>query len=158
MNASLKGVRTDASDPGSKAPAGRSLLVRYGVAAGAVVLAVAGQAAFTPLWGPTFLPFVFFYPAIVFAAWYGRFGPALLSIVLSALAADWFFMETQYSLALRHPSEVVALVSFGAAGFYVASAIEAMHRAKERALAELDERKRAEPCLDADLGQQSDRL
>ena len=66
---------------------------RYGVAAGAVVLAVAGRAAFTPLWGPTFLPFVFFYPAIVFAAWYGRFGPALLSIVLSALAADWFFME-----------------------------------------------------------------
>ena len=147
MNASLKGARTDASDPGSKAPAGRRLLARYGVAAGAVVLAVAGRAAFTPLWGPAFLPFVFFYPAIVFAAWYGRFGPALLSIVLSALAADWFFMETQYSLALRHPSEVVALVSFVAAGFYVASAIEAMHRAKERALAELDERKRAEESL-----------
>ena len=67
---------------------------------------------------------------------------------------------------------MVALVSFVAAGFFVASAIEAMHQANERALAELDERKRAEESLRQneesfrtadyasmlDLGQQSDRL
>jgi PAS domain S-box-containing protein len=147
MNTFLKGARTDASASGSKAPASRPLLARYGVAAGAVMLAVAVRAAFSPLWGPTLLPFVFFYPAIVFAAWYGRFRPALLSIVLSALAADWFFMEPLYSLALRHPGEVMALVSFVAVGLCITSAIEAMHRAKEHALAELDERKRAEASL-----------
>src|SRR2546423_3274463 len=68
---------------------GRSAFVRYGIAVGAVVLAWAARAALTPLWGPTELPFIVFYPAVVLAAWYGRRGPALLAIVLTTLAADW---------------------------------------------------------------------
>ncbi|HEX2491388.1 MAG TPA: PAS domain S-box protein [Blastocatellia bacterium] len=147
MNASLKGSCTDASTPGSKLSAGSQLLARYGVAAGGVVLAVAVRAAFTPLWWRTFLPFVFFYPAIVLAVYYGHFGTALPSIVLCALAEDWFFMEPRYNLLLRHPSEMVALVSFVAVSLCIASAIEEMRRAKARAVAELDERKRAEEEL-----------
>jgi len=52
----------------------------YGVAIAAVGLALGARELFTPLWGPSFVPFIFFFPAIALAAWYGRWGPALLAI------------------------------------------------------------------------------
>jgi K+-sensing histidine kinase KdpD len=89
----------------------KSTFARYAVAVLAVALGWAARAALTPLWGPTGIPFIFFYPAIVVTAWYGRRGPALLAIALSTLTADWFFIEPRNSLWLHHPSEAVALVA-----------------------------------------------
>jgi K+-sensing histidine kinase KdpD len=71
-------------------PVGRSAFARYAVAIGVAVFAWAMREGLTPLWGRTELPFIFFFPAIVFAAWYGRRGPALLAIVLSTLLAGGF--------------------------------------------------------------------
>jgi hypothetical protein len=71
-------------------PVVRSAFARYAVASGVAVFAWAAREALTPLWGRTELPFIFFFPAIVFAAWYGRRGPALLAIVLSTLLAGGF--------------------------------------------------------------------
>ena len=129
---------------------GKSTFARYGVAVVAVVLAWAARAALTQLWGPTAVPFIFFYPAIVVTAWYGRRSPALLAIALSALIADWFFIEPRYSFRLDQPSEAVALVAFVIVNLILVAAVELMHSARERLATELAQRLRAEAQLAAE--------
>lgn len=115
-----------------KVGAMRSRLARYAMAAGAVALAWAVREAFSPLWGPTRLPFIFFFPAVALAAWFGRVGPGVLAIILSALTADWFFIEPRHSLVIGAPSEAAAMLSFLVVAAGLAGAIEAMHRANAR--------------------------
>jgi PAS domain-containing protein len=61
------------------------------VAITSVVLGWLGREALTPGIGPTALPFIFFFPAVAIAAWFGGLGPRMLAVALSALAAHWFF-------------------------------------------------------------------
>lgn len=107
---------------------------RYIIAVGAVVLAWLLREAGTPLWGPTALPFIFFFPAIVLSAWYGRFRLALISVALSALLAEFFFLQPRFSLAITRPVDLLALTSFVVVAVSIALAIEYMHRANERAM------------------------
>ncbi len=100
--------------------------------------------------GPTAVPFIFFYPAIVVTAWYGRRSPALLAIALSALTADWFFIEPRHSFRLDQPSEAVALVAFVIVNLILVAAVELMHSARERLATELAQRLRAEAQLAAE--------
>ncbi|HEU4508875.1 MAG TPA: ATP-binding protein [Pyrinomonadaceae bacterium] len=106
----------------------RSGFLRYSAAVAAVLISVVLRMALTPLWGPTALPFVFFYPAIVFVAWLGRLRTAIFAIVLSAVAADYFFFDTVLSFPL---DEVIGLGSFTAVSFVIALAVERMHRAND---------------------------
>jgi PAS domain S-box-containing protein len=129
---------------------GESTFARYAVAVVAVFLAWSARTALTPLWGPTTPPFIFFYPAIVIAAWYGRRGPALLAVALSTLVADWFFIEPLHSFALAHLSEVVALTAFVIVDLILVGAIELMHGARERLATELALRLTAEAQLAAE--------
>ena len=41
------------------------------------------------------LPFGFFLPATMVAAWYGGFGPGLLAAFLGLLRGDYFFLPSQ---------------------------------------------------------------
>lgn len=100
--------------------------------------------------GPTAVPFIFFYPAIVVTAWYGRRSPALLAIASSALTADWFFIEPRHSFRLDQPSEAVALVAFVIVNLILVAAVELMHSARERLATELAQRLRAEAQLAAE--------
>ena len=131
-------------------PIGKSTFARYAVAVATVVLAWAARAALTPLWGPTGVPFIFFYPAIVVTAWYGRRGPALLAIVLSTLTANWFFVEPRHSFWLSRPSEVVALAAFVIVDLILVGAVELMHGARERLARELGQRLKTEAQLAAE--------
>ena len=105
----------------------RSKFARYAVALGLVILAVAARQALTPFWGAVELPFIFFYPAIVAAAWYARLGPALLAIALSTLAAAWF-----HSLTLQRPSYLIAFVSFVLVNVFLVGVIELLHRSRDQ--------------------------
>jgi PAS domain S-box-containing protein len=118
-------------------------IARYGLAVLLVVLSWAVREAFVPWWGHSFLPFVFFYPAIILTAWYGRMRPALLAIVLSTLLAAWS-IDLPSDSQISHPSVFAALISFAAVSLCIAVAIEAMHRANARALTELAQRRNAE--------------
>jgi len=129
---------------------GRSSLARYALALLAVILAWAAREAFVPLWGPTALPFIFFYPAIVLTAWYGRKGPALFAIALSTLAADWFFIEPRYTFWPRHSDEIVAIFAFVIVDLILVAAIELMHLAQERLSIELVRRRATESQLAAE--------
>ena len=49
------------------------------------------------------------YPATFLVAWYLGFGPAMLSIVVSFFAANYFFFEPYYSLALGSHADLIRL-------------------------------------------------
>src|SRR5580765_6193541 len=117
---------------------------RYVIAIGAVILAWLLREAFAPIWGPNALPFIFFFPAIVLAAWYGRLRLGLLSIGLSTVLANYSFVEPRHTLRVSNPAELLSLVSFVAVGLCIALAIESMHRANARALGAADESRRAD--------------
>ncbi len=120
------------------------MLARYVIAIGAVVLAWLLREVLTPIWGPNSLPFIFFFPAIVLAAWYSRLRLAILSIGLSTVLANYFFIEPRHALRIANPAELIGLISFVGASLIIAGAIESMHRANARAVQVADERRRAD--------------
>jgi len=119
-------------------------LSRYVIAVGVVLLAWLLREAGTPLWGPTALPFIFFFPAIVISAWYGRLRLALISIALSAFLAAYFFLQPRFTLAIEKSVDVLALISFVVVALCIALAIEYMHRANERAMRTADVQREAD--------------
>jgi PAS domain S-box-containing protein len=66
-------------------------VVAYLLAVGVVSAALLIRLAINPWLGPT-VPYLQFFPAILIASWYGGFGPGVLAAVLSALAADIWFL------------------------------------------------------------------
>ncbi len=131
---------------GRRPEPGPSPIARYAVAAGAVVVAWAVRTALVPWWDPTFLPFALFYPVVVLAAWYGRVGPAILAIVLSILAADWFFRPPLHSLLVEPglPRQAGVLLAFTAACISLTIGMELLHRVNDRLEDEIKRRHRVE--------------
>ena len=125
----------------------RPAWARYGVAVGSVILGWLAREALTPVVGQTALPFIFFFPAVAIAAWYGGCWPGVLAAVLSTAAAAWFFIEPIHTFAVGTLSDVAALAAFLISSGFIIGAMEAMHRARARAVAELAERQRVEAEL-----------
>jgi len=57
------------------------------------------------------VPFITFYPAIIFAAFVGGLGPGFFAVILSSVAAWYFFFPPFYTFAINY-TEAVALVVF----------------------------------------------
>src|SRR5262247_3679397 len=72
-------------------------LAPYGVAVLSVALATVARLEFDPLLGQT-APLLIFAIAVMLTAWFGGFWPSILAIILSLLAADYFFFEAKYVL------------------------------------------------------------
>ena len=95
----------------------------------------------------TALPFIFFFPAVAVAAWYGGFWHGLLSTALSGAMAAWFFIEPIHSLAILRVADATALAAYFVSCTIIIVAIESMHTAKARLAREVRERKLAEQAL-----------
>ncbi|MBI4189280.1 MAG: DUF4118 domain-containing protein [Betaproteobacteria bacterium] len=78
-------------------PTQRSVGARYVVAAVAVSIAF-GLRYVAPDELIDRLPFTFFIPATLLAAWYGGFGPGLLAFVGGLMLGDYFFLEPHRAL------------------------------------------------------------
>src|SRR4030095_2772078 len=100
--------QTQASKP-------RPAWARYSVAAGCVGLACLARHVLTPGIGPTALPFIFFFPAITIIAWYGGLVPGLVSILLSLLAANWFFIAPTHTFSMTSSYDLLAMLAFALA-------------------------------------------
>ena len=122
----------------------RPAWARYGVGVTSVLLAWLSREALTPAVGSTTLAFTLFFPAVGMAAWYGGFGPGALAAILSAAAADWFFIRPLKAWAFNSVDDVVSLVAFLVSCAFIVGAMEAMHRARQRILGEIAERERAQ--------------
>ena len=85
----------------------RSRPLVYGVAVTSVVVATLLRLLLEPLIGETAVPFITFFPAVLFSAWYGGFRAGALSILLSVVAADYFFVGPANSLSIPNPDEQI---------------------------------------------------
>lgn len=75
--------------------------------------------------------FITFYPAVILTATLGRWWPGVLSIVLSLLAADYFFIPPIGSLSVT-PGQLAALLVFAFNLTCVVAVISVLHVALDR--------------------------
>lgn len=79
------------------------------------------------------VPYLHFFPAILFAAWHGGFGPGAAATLLSTLAAMFFFLPPA-GFAIGGSADAFSLSLFGMTGLMIAwlnrqlRAVEASHR------------------------------
>jgi PAS domain S-box-containing protein len=109
----------------------RPAALRYGSAFLLVLLALLIRWPFQPLLGST-TPFLFFFPAIMTAAWLGGLRPGLLATGLSALAADFFLMDPPLTLTFASLSMGVQTALFAGIGGFMSLLIEKLHQARRR--------------------------
>ncbi|HKX62987.1 MAG TPA: PAS domain S-box protein, partial [Verrucomicrobiae bacterium] len=121
--------------------------VRYAVAVASVVVALAAREWMSGMFGPTAFPFIFFFPAVAVAAWYGGAGPGALATVLSAAAAAYFFIDPVKTFALSTIHDVAGLAAFIVSSAFILGAVESMHRARARLDEEIDRRQEAQAAL-----------
>ena len=92
----------------------------------AVVLAALLHDLLNPVWSGR-IPFVPFYPAVVFVAWFGGMGPGLVATVLSALAITRIWVAAPTVPLVGH---LIALGFFVGAGVIVSILVAARDRAR----------------------------
>jgi PAS domain S-box-containing protein len=102
-------------------------VARYTVAVGAALAGILVRLAFDRLWGTNF-PFIFFFPAIMVSGWLSGFGPAVVTTVICAAAADYFWLEPTGSWAVADKSEPFSLIVLVVAGLLIAALTEAWRR------------------------------
>lgn len=126
---------------------------RYGVAVMIVVAATVVRLVFLQGLG-TRIAYVTFFPAVMFAALYGGLRAGLLATMLSALIADYFWIEPVGSiLRARDPADWLGMAIYILSCTMVSWITETMQRAQARAMeAEAEarlavERKQAEITL-----------
>lgn len=93
-------------------------LVPYVIALIGVLLAAAARYLLGPILGGL-IPVVVFTLPVVATAIFGGFGPAIFATVLSAVAANYLFIEPRYSFEIRDQAAVVILVVFLFIGFSI---------------------------------------
>ena len=98
-----------------------SRLGAYLLAAGSVALAYVFQSAFSSLF-PGRIPFIFYFPAVVAAAWYGGRGPGLLAAALSTASSAWL-LQALGSLDAVSLANWVALAIFAIASASIGFAV-----------------------------------
>jgi PAS domain S-box-containing protein len=107
----------------------RSIILRYGIVPIAVAVALVLRHVVASLVGAEFY-FLFLWPAVIFCAWYGGFGPGLFATVLSAFAANFFYLEPTYSLGISNLTELIVMTLFVTLGCLVSLLCELLHRTR----------------------------
>ena len=115
---------------------------RYGVALAAVIAATALRLAFLQSLGMR-AAFLTFYPAVILAALYGGRWVGLLATILSAAAADYFWIEPAGRFSVGQPADILALTIFFLSCTMMSFITGAMQRAQARAAAAEERAKHA---------------
>jgi signal transduction histidine kinase len=116
--------------PDNTNPATR--LLRYGVAIAVVVLALLLKLLLTRAIGDE-SPFLLFLSAVMISAWYGGFGPGIVSTMLAALVSTYFFLGPVSSPEAAGTANYVRLALFLIEGGVISAFSGALRRARQAA-------------------------
>lgn len=78
-------------------------------------------------------PFLLFAPAVMLSAWYGGWGPGLVTTGLSSVLAVYFLLEPMHSLLINQFSDIVQLVLFVGVGLQISWLSGSLHAARRQA-------------------------
>ena len=98
------------------ASSSRDPWLRYATALAAVAIATVARKSLDPLVGQT-LPFIFYLPAVFFAAWFGGIGSGLFATGLSIAASIHWILASAQSPAGPARADILGLCLFGLIGF-----------------------------------------
>jgi PAS domain S-box-containing protein len=116
-----------------------SPVARYGIAIVAAEAATVLHLVLDPIWHIQ-LPYIVFYPAVMISAWFGGLRPGALTI-LSAIAADFFWLRPSVNLLAGDPTDIGGILAFITVGVFISTMNEAWRNAA-LAIAESEERLR----------------
>jgi|GEM_PF-2588119 len=111
---------------------GRSRLFRYAMAVFVTALATAARQALEPSMGHILSPFPFYYLAVMFAAWYGGYGPGLLATLLSATTGALLFIEPKFSVQAMSDRDAFHVLIFIFVSLVICHLTENLHRSLRR--------------------------
>jgi len=106
--------------------------LRYGLAVLAVTVTATLRYMLGGFLGPQF-PFSTFYPAVMFAAVIGGPGAGILATVLSAVCADYLFLEPVGVFGIKTTTDLVGIVLFSSMGLCISMLAGALNRTRKRA-------------------------
>src|SRR5262249_16859210 len=73
------------------------------------------------------------FAVVVFVAWYAGRGPALLSLLVGAVAGDYFFLHPRYSFTIGHAEDQTGLALYAVLGIVSIGLFESLRNARRRA-------------------------
>src|SRR5713226_4014781 len=83
----------------------------YAVALFATVVALTVRLGLNPFLGD-YVPYITFFPAVAFSAWYCGIGPSILSMVVALIGAQYWFIPPTHSLRIVGMAQVIGIVLF----------------------------------------------
>jgi signal transduction histidine kinase len=88
---------------------------------------VMSRLALDPVWGVK-LPLITFYPAVMMSAWVAGFGAGMMTTMLCAVAAGYFWMPPIVSLGASDLTDLIGLLVFVGIGTIMSALNEAWRR------------------------------
>ena len=92
-------------------------------------------------------PVSLFLVAVMLSAWYGGLGPGLVSVLVSLLLADYFFIQPYFALWPPRRGDSVYLIILLIVGSFISVLTESMRRTSKRAESNLQSTRRAKKIL-----------
>jgi two-component system CheB/CheR fusion protein len=124
--------------------------LRFGLAVGLTIAALAVRAAFDPYLG-NLLPYLTFFVAVTLTAYLEGFAPSLLSIVLGYFMARWFFIEPRFTFRAPNPGTRLNTIAYFAGSVLICGMTALMSRARVRAETMAVELARRQRQLEAEI-------
>jgi PAS domain S-box-containing protein len=125
------GRDTSVPRPGRQAAAVTAVraspVARYALAVAVAAIAVFLRLQMDPVWGLR-LPYITLFPAIMLSAWLGGLWPGLVTTLLCAAAADYYWIEPIRSWTIDSTADFLGLLVFLAVGGIICGLNEAWRR------------------------------
>ena len=118
----------------------------YAFAALAVAAATLVRLATSPYVG-TRAPWVFYFPAIAFAAWRSGFGPSAFALLLATLAGWFLWVPPTMTFALKGTEDAYVVLAFFLSGLVIVAFGRSNQRTRHRLRDESVERERTSRAL-----------
>ncbi len=137
-----------------RSPSAGSLLAAYGSAVLSIVLATGVRLLLDPTLGDH-LPFVTYFVAVMFTAWFAGWGPSLVAMGLGFLTATYFFVPPRGSFAVAGLAHQIGIALYFFVGIASALLSESQRRSRRRAEASIQDALAKQEELEQEVAQRT---